>query len=90
MNKTELIDAVSEDAEISKSAAGRAIDALTANITKALATGESVVLVGFGTFSVKHRAARAGRNPSTGAAIEIQASTTPAFKPGKTLKDAVK
>ncbi|TVQ84705.1 MAG: HU family DNA-binding protein [Chromatiaceae bacterium] len=89
MNKSNIIDAMADAAEISKSQAGRALDALTEEIAKALKNGDTVSIIGFGTFSVKERAARTGRNPQTGAAIEIAASKTPAFKAGKALKDAV-
>lgn len=89
MNKSELIDAIAESADLPKAAAGRALDATLEAVTTALTKGESVALVGFGTFTVKERAARTGRNPQTGAAIEISAATLPSFKPGKALKDAV-
>ena len=89
MNKTELIDAVAEEAEVSKAEAGRAVDAVISSITKALKKGDSVTLVGFGTFQVRKRAARTGRNPKTGDTIKIKASKNPAFKAGKALKDAV-
>ena len=89
MNKSELIDAIAASADIPKAAAGRALDATMAAVTETLTKGESVALVGFGTFSVKERAARTGRNPQTGAPIEIKAATLPTFKPGKALKDAV-
>lgn len=89
MNKSDLIEAMAEAGDISKTAAGRALDALTDAIAIALKQGETVSLIGFGTFSVKERAARTGRNPQTGAAIEIAASKTPAFKAGKALKDAI-
>jgi len=89
MNKSDLIEAMAEGADISKSAAGRALDALVDAISVALKNGDNVSVIGFGTFSVKARAARTGRNPQTGAAIEIAASKTPAFKAGKALKDAV-
>ena len=89
MNKSELIDAIAESADISKAKAGAALDAVTAGITGALKSGDSVSLVGFGTFSVKERAARTGRNPQTGATIQIKASKVPGFKAGKALKDAV-
>ena len=89
MNKSELIDAIAESADLPKAAAGRALDATLEAVTAALTKGESVALVGFGTFTVKERAARTGRNPQTGAAIEIAAATLPTFKPGKALKDAV-
>ena len=89
MNKTELIDAVAESADLSKADAGRAVDAVIASITKALKKGDTVTLVGFGTFQVRERAARSGRNPKTGETIKIDASKNPAFKAGKALKDAV-
>ena len=89
MNKSELIDAIADEADISKAAAGRALDALTDAITDALKKGDTVSLVGFGTFSVRERAAREGRNPRTGETIKIKASKNPAFKAGKALKDAV-
>jgi DNA-binding protein HU-beta len=89
MNKSDLIEAMSEAGDISKTAAARALDALTDAVAVALKNGEAVSLIGFGTFSVKERAARTGRNPQTGAAIEIGASKTPTFKAGKALKDAV-
>lgn len=89
MNKTELIDAIAEAADISKAAAARALDGMTDAITGELKNGHSVSLVGFGTFTVKERAARTGRNPQTGATIEIKASRVPSFKAGKALKDAV-
>ncbi|MCK9533500.1 MAG: HU family DNA-binding protein [Pseudomonas sp.] len=89
MNKSELIDKVAASADIPKAVAGRALDAVIESITGALQEGESVVLVGFGTFSVKDRAARTGRNPQTGNPIEIAAAKIPGFKAGKALKDAV-
>ncbi len=89
MNKAELIDAVAEASEISKAAATRAVDAVIDNIANSLKKNEQVTLVGFGTFTVRHRAARVGRNPQTGEPIQIKASNVPAFKPGKALKDAV-
>ncbi|MDC9719838.1 MAG: HU family DNA-binding protein [Gammaproteobacteria bacterium] len=89
MNKSELIEAITADADLSKAAAGRALDAVIGAVTGALKGGESVSLVGFGTFSVKARAARTGRNPQTGAAIQIAAANVPSFKAGKALKDAV-
>ncbi|CAA0089303.1 DNA-binding protein HU-beta [Zhongshania aliphaticivorans] len=88
MNKSELIDAIAESADLSKAAAGRALDATVEAITTALKSDDSVSLVGFGTFSVKDRAARTGRNPQTGAPIEISAAKIPSFKAGKALKDA--
>jgi DNA-binding protein HU-beta len=89
MNKSELIEAIKAEADLSKAAAGRALDAVISSVTGALKDGESVSLVGFGTFSVKARAARTGRNPQTGAAIQIAAANIPSFKAGKALKDAV-
>ncbi len=89
MNKSELIDAVAESADLSKAAAGRALDGIIEAITGALKSGDQVTLVGFGTFSIKERAAREGRNPQTGATIQIKASKSPAFKAGKAFKDAV-
>ncbi|MCL7462618.1 HU family DNA-binding protein [Pseudomonas sp. NW5] len=89
MNKSELIDAIAASADIPKAVAGRALDAVIDSITDALKEGDSVVLVGFGTFAVKERAARTGRNPQTGTPIEIEAARIPGFKPGKALKDAV-
>jgi len=89
VNKTELIEAIAASADIPKAAAGRALDAVVESITGALKNGDSVVLVGFGTFSVKERAARTGRNPQTGQEIAIAAAKVPGFKAGKALKDAV-
>ncbi len=89
MNKNELIDAIAAATDLPKASAGRALDAVIDNITESLQKGDQVALVGFGTFLVKHRNARTGRNPKTGAAIEIAASNVPSFKPGKALKDAV-
>ncbi len=89
MNKSELIDAVASSADISKAAASRAVDAVVDSITDALKKDDQVTLVGFGTFVVRSRAARAGRNPQTGETIEIKAAKIPAFKAGKALKDAV-
>ena len=89
MNKAELIDAVAEGADISKAAATRAVDTMFDKITDSLKQGDQVTLVGFGTFSVKDRAARTGRNPRTGEPIQIAASKVPGFKAGKALKDAV-
>ncbi|TDY00075.1 HU family DNA-binding protein [Thiohalophilus thiocyanatoxydans] len=89
MNKAELIDAVAEGADISKAAATRAVDTMFDKITDTLKQGDQVTLVGFGTFSVKERAARTGRNPRTGEPIQIAASKVPGFKAGKALKDAV-
>jgi DNA-binding protein HU-beta len=89
VNKSELIDAVAENADLPKAAAARAVDAVTDAITGALKAGDSVALVGFGSFNVKNRAARTGRNPQTGAPINIAAAKVPSFKPGKALKDTV-
>ena len=89
MNKTELIDAIAAAADLPKASAGRALDAVVDSISAALQKGDQVALVGFGTFSVKHRAARAGRNPQTGATIQIAAANVPGFKAGKALKAAV-
>jgi len=89
VNKSELIDKVAASADIPKAVAGRALDAVIESITGALQEGDSVVLVGFGTFSVKDRAARTGRNPQTGNPIQIAAAKIPGFKAGKALKDAV-
>ena len=88
MNKSQLIDAVASDAELTKKEAGAALDAITAAITSQLSAGEEVALVGFGTFKVSDRAARTGRNPQTGAEIQIAAAKVPGFKAGKALKDA--
>ncbi|HMV59962.1 MAG TPA: HU family DNA-binding protein [Agitococcus sp.] len=89
MNKSELIDAIAASAQLTKADAARALDGFTNAVTNALKAGDSVALVGFGTFSVKERAARKGRNPKTGQEIEIAASKVPDFKVGKGLKDAV-
>jgi DNA-binding protein HU-beta len=89
MNKSDLVDAIASSAGLSKADAGRAVDAFVNNVTGALQSGQAVSLVGFGTFSVRDRAARMGRNPRTGEAIHIAASKNPAFKAGKALKDAV-
>ena len=89
MNKIELIEHVAKQADISKAAAGRALEAVVGGIRTSLKKGNSVTLVGFGTFSIGKRAARAGRNPRTGAAIKIKAAKVPKFRPGKALKDAV-
>jgi len=89
MNKSELIEAISDSADISKAAAGRALEGMVDAITAAMKSGDAVSIVGFGTFTVRERAARTGRNPKTGETIEIKASKTPAFKAGKALKDAV-
>ncbi|RKZ37912.1 MAG: DNA-binding protein HU [Gammaproteobacteria bacterium] len=89
MNKSELIQAVADSADISKAASGKAIDALMDSIKDALAEGDTVTLIGFGTFSVRERAARVGRNPRTGERLDIKAANVPVFKPGKALKDSV-
>lgn len=89
MNKTELVQSVADAADLTKASAQRALEASLDAITQALAAGDSVVIPGFGTFAVGHRAARTGRNPQTGAALEIAASTVVKFKAGKALKDAV-
>lgn len=89
MNKSELVDSIAAAAGLTKADAGRALDAFVGSVTKALKKGDTVSLVGFGTFSVRHRAARTGRNPRTGQSIRIAASNNPAFKAGKALKDAV-
>ena len=90
MNKTDLITAVSESANLTKKEAGVAVDAVFESIQKSLANGEKVQLIGFGNFEVRERAARKGRNPQTGEEIQIPASKVPAFKAGKALKDSVK
>lgn len=89
MNKQELIENIATSADISKADAGRALDSIVDSITNSLKIGDPVVLIGFGTFSVRERAARTGRNPRTGEEIRIAAARVPAFKPGKALKDAV-
>ncbi len=89
MNKADLIESIADSADLSKASAGRALDAAIESITKALQKGDTITLVGFGTFSVRNRAARMGRNPRTGEEIQIKASKVPGFKPGKALKDAI-
>ncbi|SNR81421.1 bacterial nucleoid protein HU beta subunit [Methylobacillus rhizosphaerae] len=89
MNKTELIEEIAKEAGISKAAAGKAVDAFTASVTAALKGGDTVTLIGFGTFGVSERAARTGRNPQTGQEIKIAARKAPSFKAGKALKDAL-
>ncbi len=89
MNKSELIEAVAQSADLSKAAATRAVDAVLESVTGALKENDTVSLVGFGTFTVRERAARSGRNPRTGETIKIPASKVPGFKAGKALKDAV-
>ncbi|WP_078555630.1 HU family DNA-binding protein [Bacillus alkalicellulosilyticus] len=90
MNKTELVNAVAERSEMTKKDATTAVNSVFEVISDTLAKGESIQLIGFGNFEVRERAARKGRNPQTGEEIDIAASKTPAFKPGKQLKDAVK
>ena len=89
MNKTDLIDPIAAQADVSKAAAGRALDAFVGAVKATLKKGGSVTLVGFGTFVVGKRAARSGRNPRTGASIKIKAAKVPKFRPGKGLKDAI-
>jgi DNA-binding protein HU-beta len=89
MNKSELVAKMAEGADITKASASRALDSLIDSITAELASGDDVALVGFGTYKVNDRAARTGRNPQTGAEIQIAAAKVPAFKAGKALKDAV-
>ena len=90
MNKSELIAIIAEKSELSKKDAEKALNAFVDSVTDALVAGDKVVLVGFGSFETKKRAARKGKNPQTGAEINIPATTVPAFKVGKALKDAVK
>jgi Bacterial nucleoid DNA-binding protein len=89
VNKTELIDHIANDADISKAEATRALESAIEAVKQTLKKGGSVSLVGFGTFSVGKRAARIGRNPRTGAEIKIKAAKVPKFRPGKALKDAI-
>ncbi len=89
MNKNDLIGSIADQCDMTKADASRAVDAFTEQVKKALKKGDTVSLVGFGTFSVRKRAARMGRNPRTNEAIKIKASKVPAFKPGKALKDAL-
>ncbi len=89
MNKAELVDLIADKADISKASAARALEAALGGITDALRAGDQVALVGFGTFAVKQRAERQGRNPKTGALLSIAASRSPAFKAGKGLRDAL-
>jgi DNA-binding protein HU-beta len=89
LNKTEMIEAVAKSADISKAAAGRAVEAVIASVRGTLKKGQMVTMVGFGTFYVGKRAARAGRNPRTGVAIKIKAAKVPKFRAGKALKDAL-
>jgi len=90
MNKTEFTEVVADEAGLTKADAARALDAIIKTTSKALKKGDTVSLIGFGTFSVKKRAARTGRNPATGETIKIKASKTPSFKAGKAFKDAIK
>ncbi|MBC7780438.1 MAG: HU family DNA-binding protein [Proteobacteria bacterium] len=89
MNKQELIDAIAESADLSKASAGRALDATLDSIRISMKKGDSISLVGFGTFYIGKRAARVGRNPRTGDAIKIKAAKVPKFRAGKALKDAI-
>lgn len=89
MNKSELVQAVADAADIPKATAAKSIDATIESIKDALAEGDTVTLIGFGTFTVRERAARVGRNPRTGERLDIKAANVPVFKPGKALKDAV-
>ena len=89
MTKAELIEKVADKSNLTKKDSGKAVDAVLATMTEALARGEKIQLVGFGSFEVRKRGARTGRNPQTGAAIKIAARKVPVFKPGKALKDAV-
>ena len=89
MNKGELVEKIATDAQLSKASANRALDAFMEAVSESLKKGDPVALVGFGTFSVKDRAARKGRNPQTGAEIQIRASRVPGFKAGKVLKDSL-
>jgi len=89
MNKSELIDRIAAHADISKTAAAKALDGLISAVTDSLKKGEDVTLIGFGTFCVGARAERSGRNPKTGETIQIPAARTPKFRPGKALKDVL-
>lgn len=89
MNKSELVDSIAQSAGLTKEQAAKAVNAFTESVQGALQRGDDVVLVGFGTFSVKERVARMGRNPKTGEAIQIAASKVPSFKAGKVLKESV-
>ena len=89
VNKSELIEAIANSSDLPKAAAGRALEAVLETISDTLQKGDSVALVGFGTFTIKDRAPRTGRNPKTGEPIEIKAARVPGFKAGKALKDAV-
>lgn len=89
MNKTELVEFIATQSDLSKAKAAEAVDAFVEAVTTSLKKGKDVTLVGFGTFTISKRAARTGRNPQTGATIKIAASKAPKFRPGKSLKDAV-
>ncbi|MFM2035689.1 MAG: hypothetical protein RL459_954 [Pseudomonadota bacterium] len=89
MNKTELIEHIALEAELTKAAATRALDALISGVTKSLSAGDTVSVMGFGTFDVSERAERTGRNPRTGESIKIAGTKVPKFRPGKALKDAL-
>ncbi|MBE5313830.1 MAG: HU family DNA-binding protein [Xanthomonadales bacterium] len=89
MNKAELVAAIADHAELTKTQAAAVVDAFTSTVTKALKKGDTVTLVGFGTFSVRKRAAREARNPRTGETIKLKASKVPVFKAGKAFKDAI-
>ena len=90
MNKSELVEHIARQADLSKASASRALSAVVSGIKTSLKKGQSVSLVGFGTFRVSKRAARVGRNPQTGAALKIKAAKVPKFRPGKALKDSVR
>ncbi|WP_334472501.1 HU family DNA-binding protein [Arsenophonus sp. PmNCSU2021_1] len=90
MNKTELINQIAEKADLTKKDSEKALNAFIETVTEALKAGDEIQLVGFGSFQVKQRAARDGRNPKTGEALKIAAANVPSFKAGKTLKEAVK
>lgn len=89
VNKSELIEAIAQEADLPKASAAKALDGMINSVTKALKSGDTVTLVGFGTFYVGERAARAGRNPKTGEPLQIKAAKTPKFRAGKALKDAL-
>ncbi|MCX7177076.1 MAG: HU family DNA-binding protein [Proteobacteria bacterium] len=89
MNKSELIEVIAKEAELSKAAAGKTLDAVIAAVVKTVSKGDTVTLVGFGTFKSSKRAARIGRNPQTGKELKIAASTAPKFSAGATFKAAV-
>lgn len=89
MNKSELVSAIAEESGLTKADAAKALDAAVTVVTKAMAEGDQVAIIGFGTFKVGERAARTGRNPQTGATMEIPAAKVPKFTPGKALKEAV-